>query len=462
MKQLLHLIFATALLFTAGGCKKFLYQEPYNNISINDIFKDFEGARTALAGCYDDLKSNDYYMRTFSLYPEVTSGNIKYSKVSNQALLLSYNFNNDAATNDMKTFFIMSYSIIYNTNTIIANINSVKDASSLQKNRLLADAYTIRALVHFDLARVFAQGYNFTPDASHAGITIRNQLVPVLAPVSDVQTCKQVFDQVASDLDSATLLYPNSARVFTLGDDKTYCSADAAKALQSRVALYKNDWNKVIALGTDLISSNKYSLISNSNYVASWKQRNISTESIFELAFGDRTGGSLGDYYNSSNTQFGQMATSNDLLGLYTSDDVRAQPSMYVKAIVNATDYYFTRKYQGMNDSANNVKIIRLSEIYLNRAEAYAESDNLTAALADLNVIRKRANPAALNFISTDKATVINEILDERRRELCFEGHTFFDLSRKKKNLVRTDCTSTQCNFIYPNTRYACIFPLTN
>jgi starch-binding outer membrane protein, SusD/RagB family len=462
MKQLLHLIFAAALIFTAGGCKKFLYQEPYNNISINDIFKDFEGARTALAGCYDDLKSGDYYLRTFSLYPEVTSGNIKYSKLSNQALLLSYNFNNDAAANDMKAYFIMAYSIIYNTNTIIANIDNVLDASSLQKSRLLADAYTIRALVHFDLARVFAQGYSFTPDASHPGITVRNTVVSALTPVDNVQTCKQVFAQVTSDLDSAMLLYPNSAKVFSLGDDKTYCSFDAAKALQSRVALYKNDWSKVIALSTDLISSNKYQLISNSGYVASWKQRNISSESIFELAFGDRTGGSLGDYYNASNSLFGQMSTSNDLLSLYSVGDVRAQPSMYVKATVNSTDYYFTRKYQGMNDSANNIKIIRLSEIYLNRAEAYAESDNLVAALADLNVIRKRANPASINFESTDKATVINEILDERRRELCFEGHGFFDLSRKKKNLVRTDCTSTQCSFVYPNSRYACIFPLTN
>lgn len=462
MKQLLHLIFATVLIFSVSGCKKFLYQEPYNNLSINDIFKDFEGARTALAGCYDNLKSGEYYLRTFSLYPEVTSGNIKYSKLSNQALLTSYNFTNDAAANDMRAFFIKSYSIIYNTNTIIANIDNVKDASSVQKNRLMADAYTIRALAHFDLVRVFAQGYNFTPNASHPGITIRNQLVPVLTPVSDVQTCKQVFDQVTSDLDSAMLLYPNSARVFNIGDDKTYCSADAAKALQSRVALYKNDFSKVIALSTDLISSNKYQLISNGNYVASWKQRNISTESIFELAFGDRTGGSLGDYYNASNSLFGQMATSNDLLGLYSNEDVRAQSSMYVKATVNGKDYFFTRKYQGMNDSANNVKIIRLSEIYLNRAEAYAESDQLIEALADLNVIRKRANPTAPDFVSADKATVINEILDERRRELCFEGHTFFDLSRKKKNLVRTDCTSTQCSFNYPNTRYACIFPLTN
>jgi hypothetical protein len=108
-----------------------------------------------------------------------------------------------------------------------------------------------------------------------------------------------------------------------------------------------------------------------------------------------------------------------------------------------------------MNDSANNIKIIRLSEIYLNRAEAYAESGNLISSLADLNVIRKRANPSALNFTTTDKQVLLDEIFRERRRELAFEGHTFFDIARKKRNIVRTDCSSTNCSLNFPNPRYA-------
>ena len=115
-----------------------------------------------------------------------------------------------------------------------------------------------------------------------------------------------------------------------------------------------------------------------------------------------------------------------------------------------------------MNDSANNIKVLRSSELYLNRAEAYAESNNLDAALADLNVIRKRANPAAIDFVSTDQQLVIDEILTERRREFCFEAHTFFDLSRKKKNLIRTDCVSAACSFTYPDSRYANIIPRIN
>jgi hypothetical protein len=445
-----------------SGCKKFLYQEPYNNISITDIFKDLEGARTTLAGSYEQLKSINYYLKDFSAYAELTAGNIKYSKISNRALLSSYDFNNDANLNDMALFFRTAYNIIYNTNTIIANINNVADASALQKNKLLADAYALRALVHFDLNRVFAQSFSFTADASHPGIFIKNQLSSVLTPFGTPESSREVFNQVKSDLDSAILLYPNSVNIFTVGNDKTYFSLDAAKALKSRVALYTNDWPTVISLCTDIIGSNRYPLLSNSAYVNSWRGKNISSESIFEVAFGNSIAGSLGDYYNPTNTFYGQFASSNDLLNLYSAGDVRGPSFMFVTANINSTTFYFSRKYQGMNDSANNIKVIRNSELYLNRAEAYAESNNLTAALADLNIIRRRANTTAVIFSSTDQQTVINEILAERRRELCFEAHTFFDFSRKRKNLIRTDCVGTACSFTYPDSRFACIIPRIN
>jgi starch-binding outer membrane protein, SusD/RagB family len=461
MKKVFYFI-VLILLLGNFSCKKFLTQEPYNNISVEDVFKDVEGARTTLAGCYEKLISSDYYNRTFSIYPDLAAGNIKYSRPSNQALQLSYNFNNDVVSNDMNGFYRNAYSIIYNANTIIANINTIADATSFQKNKFLADAYCIRALTHFDLARVFGQAYNFTTDASHPCISIKNGLSPVLSSTTSVQTCKQVYTQVMSDLDSAILLYPNSINIFTVGNLKTYFSLDAAKALQSRVALYSNDWAKTISTSTDVINSNKYTLLSNGLYVASWSKKNISTESIFELAFGNRIATSLGDYYTLKSTTYGQLGTTTDLLNLFTIGDTRAKASMFIDSAVNSTTYSFTKKYQGLNDSANNIKIIRLSELYLNRAEAYAETNNLSAALTDLNLIRKRGLPAATTFASTDKQVILDEIFNERRRELCFEGHAFFDYSRKQKNITRIDCNATTCSFTYPNSKYACSIPFIN
>jgi starch-binding outer membrane protein, SusD/RagB family len=458
MKKYFLLLFALASLL--GSCKKFLEQPPYNNISVDDIFKDFEGARTTLIGLYDKLKSTEYYLGDFYFYPEIAGGNVKYSKTSNLKLFGSYNFVRDELANDLRNFYQQAYATLYGANSILANVDRAEDATAAQKARMRADAYAIRGLVHFDLVRTFAQPYGFTPDASHPGVVLRTVNTSVLTPTPERATVKQVYDQVISDLDSALNWYAQSVSIYPTGNAKTFLSAPAVNALKSRVALYKDDWPSVITLTSALISANTYPLLTNGQYAASWIGKNVSSESIFELAYGNRTGGSLGDYFNPLNILTFQLATSNDLLGLYATGDVRGQNTMFISRVINGSTFYFTKKYQGVGDTANNVKIIRASELYLNRAEAYAKSGNLPLALADLNIIRKRANPAAANFASTDQQAVINEILAERRRELAFEGHLFFDIARNKKDLVRVDNNAVVKSFSYPNALYAYPIPL--
>ncbi|MFY7899024.1 MAG: RagB/SusD family nutrient uptake outer membrane protein [Chitinophagaceae bacterium] len=453
----------TIIIISNSSCKKFLEQETPNKIAVTEIFKDFEGARTTLVGIYSNLMSFSYYLRDFTMYPDVAGGNIKYSKSSALVLSRTYNFTNTNFTseNDMNNFYEMAYKSIYSINNIVSGIDQATDASVFQKNRLLADAYTLRALVHFDLMRVFAQAYNFTPDASHTGIVIRTINKPVTDPIPPKNTAKEVYDQIVKDLDTAIVLFKNSVPVYSNGNEKTWLSENAAKALLARVCLYKEDWNRSISLNSEIINSNNYQLLSTSNYINSWSRKNISTESIFELAFGNRVAGSIGDYYNPyPNSLTVQFAATNDLLSMYPNTDIRDSAKLYTTASFNNITYYFTRKYQGRNDSANNIKIIRLSEVYLNRAEAYAQTNNLTAALADLNIIRRRGNPSASNFISTDKNIILDEIFAERRRELCFEGHLFFDISRTKRNLRRVDCTSGTPNLNYPDSRYAVSTPI--
>ncbi len=454
-------IIGAVVLLSLLSCKKFLQQEPYNRISVNDIFKDLEGARTTLVGCYDNLKGTDYYLRDLSVYPEVTAGNIKYARPGSQLLFSAYNFLNTPNENDMEAFYRNAYNTIYRANNVFANIDNIADANSQQKKRLLAEAYMFRAIAHFDLLRVFAQAYAYSPDGAHTGIILK----PVNTPATDLPgppaTAKVSFAFITKDLDSAISLYGNSVSIYPSGNDRSWFSQDAAKALKARVALYSQNWATVISLCTELIASGRYPLLSNSGYINAWRGKTILTESIFELAYGNRTGGSLGDYYNPNLSLTGQLAATEDLLNLYAAADVRSKSNMYVSQVRNGITYYFPRKYQGTADSANNLRLFRLSEIYLSRAEAYAESGSIALALADLNLIRKRANPAVANFFTASTDTLINEILAERRRELCFEGQAFFDLSRKRKNLVRTDCIGTSCSFTYPNDKYACPKPLT-
>jgi hypothetical protein len=126
---------------------------------------------------------------------------------------------------------------------------------------------------------------------------------------------------------------------------------------------------------------------------------------------------------------------------------------------ISGTSYFFTKKYATGSTLATPVKILRLSEIYLIRAEAAVEKTNtdFTQANADLNTIIKRADPSAVTANYSVKTDLVNAILLERRKELAFEGNLLFDLLRKGKDIVRNDCNASICNL--PNTDYRLVMP---
>lgn len=455
MKKTFYIL---SVLITLSSCKKFLQEEPYNQIALQDIFKDFEGARTVLVGCYDQLKETSYYMRDMSVFADMAGGNIKHARAGNQFQLETYRFQNSPQINNMANFYIDAYNLLYRCNNIIENVQRVADADSSKKNRMLADAYAIKAIVHFDLARVFAQAPGFSAGATHTGVILRKVNTPVIEPRGNPSSVKEVYDELIADAAKAIQYYRNSVDIYD-GDTKFWLGENAIKALLSRVHLYNRQWQQTVTYSTELISSNLYPLLSSSNYTTAWRGKAKLSESIFELAFGNRIAGSLGSYYNPLSTT-GQLAATDDLFNLFDANDVRGKNTMFISAVKEGKTWFFTKKYLGINDTSNNIRLFRISEVILNRAEAYAELNDLPNALLDLNRIRKRANPSAPDFVSTDKDVVINEILNERRRELCFEGHLFFDLSRRGRSVVRTDCTGANCSITYPDPRYAVPFPI--
>jgi len=88
-----------------------------------------------LVGCYDYLKSFDYYLRDFTVYPEITGGNLKYARTNNQIQFLSYNFTNDVLNNDMKSFYSTAYKTIYAANNILQYVGTIADATDYQKTK---------------------------------------------------------------------------------------------------------------------------------------------------------------------------------------------------------------------------------------------------------------------------------------------------------------------------------------
>lgn len=456
------LIYLSIVAISLSSCEKLLDKEPRDKLSIADLFKDVSGAKTALAGAYSGMLSEDYYQKNMMVFPDLLGGNIKYSKTINTRLNDIY----DVVQTPIESSLNVTYSSIYqqlnNVNNIIQYVPAAIGINA-EKIKILAEAKCLRALLHFDLLRTYAKPFNASNNGDHIGIVInlKPQLFGDPAPVRS--TVAQSYQAIIADLIAAINAFDNSnVGVLVNGSKQNFFTKASAQALLAKVYLYQNNWDMAFTTADQLIKSNQYILLSNTNYVASWTGRVPSSESIFEIAIeNNASSNGLGAYYDVANLTYRQYAATNDILGIYSNTDVRRNASMFNAVTINGIDYYFTKKYATGGLLSTPIKVLRLSELYLIRAEAAAEklTPDFIQANADLNAIRKRGDASAATLNLTDKTELIDAILLERKKELAFEGNLLFDLTRKKKNIVRADCNAQTCNINFNDYRLTMPLP---
>jgi hypothetical protein len=182
-----------------------------------------------------------------------------------------------------------------------------------------------------------------------------------------------------------------------------------------------------------------------------------SSEAIFEIQNTptDSPGGaSLGGMYRASG--YGDYLPARDLLNLVDPEDIRMQ--MFVEDPLLTGIYASHRVNKWPTASGtDNIPVIRLSEVYLNRAEARARMGQAAGAQSDLNLIRQRGLLSAPAVTVTGQA-LLDEIARERRIELGYEGHRIHDLMRNKMDIVRVDVTGDVSFMPYPC--LYCILPI--
>jgi hypothetical protein len=149
-------------------------------------------------------------------------------------------------------------------------------------------------------------------------------------------------------------------------------------------------------------------------------------------------------------------------MSLYDSTDVRGRGGgKLIQRTVDEGDTLFSsQKYpEPPSQAPNNIGVIRLAEVYLNRAEAYANLNRPEPAREDLNTIRQRANPEAEPVTASGEA-LLEAVLQERRKELAFEGHLLYDITRYKKDVTRDYCSGdSSCDETYPSPKFVLPIP---
>jgi len=433
MKKIYIVLTLTFLSLTSCNQDDFLDKDPYDRVLTENLITDLTSFNAAAKGVYDIFQDTYYYNSYYLVLADLMSDNVKNNNFSVFSAIDRY----QTEANDIyaqRTWAKISYAIAQ-TSIVIRQAEIFNFGADQEKaTELIGQLYAARALAYFDMQRLFAQPYNFTADASHLGIPLVDETqVGIELINSPRSTTKEVFMKIVSDLEKGLLL---------IGDDTSsvyYLNKNSAKALLARVHLYMENWAEANTLATEVINSG-YNLVSNANYVASWAADN-SSESIFSIVNTSTDNSST----NSISYYYGRprYLATNDLNTALDANDVRK------KLIANNK----VLKYPAYATRDNNTPVIRLSEMYLIKAEALAEMNLDTDAKAAVNMILLRANPLATPYTQTGSA-LKDIIQEERRKELMFEGHRIFDLTRKKKSFTKYSTSSeTSITVNYPNNR---------
>lgn len=461
--------------FLLQSCSDFLEQEPGTQVSINEQLSTKKGVLQALNGLYREIEAN-VTTEAYVVYADVQGGNIKFAPsvttpttVGSVSILENienvYSFDDQSDASKLAYFYSANYDIINQANLILEFTDALKDATDAEKSQIKAEALTARAYAHFLLAEFYSQNYGFTDDASHLGIIYNKKSLNNGLQYPARETAANTYSFIINDLQDALNFYTDT--VLLTGPVYSFFNKTNTKALLARVYLSKKDWKNAYETANDVITNSGINLISSSDYIAEWdKPDSPVSEVLLEFSIPRTTegsaSGSLAAFFGyTSDSQYGRYVTSMDLYDLYEATDIRKQLftnhplTTEVNYQATVLDYYFTRKFQG------NPGFIafRLSEQYLIRAEAALKQNNPEQAKSDINTIRERAKASLL----TDTENLEDAIFMERRKELCFEGHLFFDITRNKKDVSRNNgCIALSCSLTYPSPKFILPIPHSN
>lgn len=453
-------IFIGLTLLVAGitsSCSGFLDEEPKLKQSNELTYANFESLQKAGAALYSMFQSASWYDGQFILSAELRCGNAKnpLSMPGSGRYRTDTQWNyNESSTSSVWTY---AYYTISWANNIINNLEGKESSkvSAQDINNLKAEALFIRALCHLDLVVTYAQPYTYAPESlgvpvilvTENGLPARN-------------TVKEVYEQIEADLIEAESIISDGYTRAGILDKAAMVSKQAIQALLSRVYLYEGEWQKCADYATKVINSGKYNLVGAEKYKAMWTAAvaEAGGEIIFEVygskknEYWDESGWTHLPYITDLEGSADVCATS-DLVNLYAEGDIRKELFK-----LNETDN-FVLKYagkEGGEPKETNVPIIRLAEMYLNRAEAIYNGASVSGvtATSDLEAIASKRGYAAP---SPSKTT----IFDERRKELAFEGHIAIDYARTGTSLTRTDYDGIEerRNIAFPSYRWAMPIP---
>jgi starch-binding outer membrane protein, SusD/RagB family len=457
MKKILK--YTGLLLITLAITKCNMDVIPQDALTSEQMTTTSDGLPSLVNGLYAIFKeSADYgshcYIRQFYQMSDFASDDIVCAYKTEDDLINSFRYKDRTAEkSNINYFWEMSYKIIYGANVAIS-MADLKGSDPLT-DQLKGESYFLRAYATHNLARFFAKPYN---DANRLapGVILREDKSDNMPKTR--ATLEDTYQYIIKSLKKAEELMSDEMPSERNNDNHKFAGKQAVWALLSRVYLYKNEPDSCIMYANLVIDSGIFTLETPENYPAYFSSAKNSSESIWLIPYNlvdDQIEGSVASMiYNGNNCWAEEGATPSLMEDMGFGTDMMDIDQRWkyiltdVPVVKNGVNMYYISKFSGQDGSPtlSSPVFLRLAEVYLNRAEAWAKKGEVQTAVDDINEIRlNRMIPPTdgtiddylLNGASIGAGEILKIVLKERRIELAFEGHRIFDLLRNGNDIVR-------------------------
>jgi len=451
MKINKYILVITAATVALSSCKKsFLTETPPTAVPVNLAIVTPNDMADAVNGMYVAAKSSSLFGRDIPILGDELADNIYVSISNSGRYLVENNYSYVNTTAEPADIYSQGYYTILQANRIIA----APVAASNDVNQLKGEAYIMRALTNLMMVNFF--GPAFTVSSTAPGISVVTVPSSISGPFVKPARASvaSAYTQIISDLDSAYLIMPTTGTTLHATNSE-FLSKYAAKAIEARAYLYKGDYTNATAAALLVVQNGGYTLSTTATaftaYWASPAPVTNKTETIFELAntatSNNGTNGLDAMYWQTG--AYGDMLATDDLYNQYTATDWRR--TLIINGTRAGNQAYINNKYPNYANSADkdDLKIIRYAEVLLTLAEGYAQNGDNINGLKYLNQVATNRDPSFLGYTDTG-AALIADILNERRKELAFEGLRWFDLKRLNLVINRPQEGATKSYPSYP------------
>ena len=409
-----------------SSCDDFIDLNPISQSSSAGFYGTEYEMEQGLAAAYGALQSTNQYggigYPSFMEVPSDNTWNLNTTQNGGRAAAFD-NFVVDASNAQLQSTWVSCFDGVQKANLVITRASASETIAEDVKKRILGEAYFLRALTYFNMVRIWGYVPLLTEEVANVNDAFNHTQA----------TPDEIYAQIIKDLEFGASNLPAS---YT-GNNIGRVTKGAAQTLLAKVYLTQKNWSQALTLLKSVISSGTYDLVPNFADVFAVNNKN-NIESIFEVQFDNSINGE--GYSGGNPLEAGNDVNnlpSDNLLRLFNENPDDRKDASVIDVGAQGMRLYKWHDTKTSYGMGFNIIVLRYADVLLMAAEAmnelgYGDND----ALKYLNMVRSRSHAAEYSYTElADQAAFRDAVEKERRLELAFENHRWFDLVRTGKAL---------------------------